>query len=109
MRKKQQPVFIGIYGTVLALDSATGEEIWRVVLKKGQFISVVMLGEMLLASAGGELWALQKRDGMILWHNKLKGLGHGFITVAGADPLLTGVLKQQQDAAAAVAAASIAS
>ena len=106
--KRQRTVYIGISGSVLALDPRTGTEIWRTVLKKGHFISVVLVGNMLLATVAGEIYRLDPSDGTVLWKNPLKGLGHGFITVGGGDPLQVAVLKQQQDAAAAAAAATAA-
>lgn len=112
MPRKQvrPPIYIGIYGTVLALDPSTGEERWRVKLKSAHFVSVVLVDDLLLASTGGELYSLDKKDGSILWHNKLKGLGHGLVTVAGASPAgaLTDQQQQHQIQASAAAATMIA-
>lgn len=106
-KQKQEPIYIGIYGTVLALDRATGEELWRAKLKTAQFVSVVLLDDLLLATTAGEIFSLSKKDGSILWHNKLKGLGHGLVTVAGASTSADVTLHQQQQAASAAAAATM--
>ena len=37
-------VFIGIKGTVLALDRATGQEVWRSKLKGASFVNVILDG-----------------------------------------------------------------
>lgn len=108
-KQKRQPIYIGIYGTVLALDPSTGEELWRAPLKKGHFISVVLVDDLLLASAGGEIFSLSKKDGSIVWHNKLKGLGHGLVTVAGGSTSNDLLSTQQHQAASAAAATMIVS
>ena len=76
-----QPLIIGIKGTVLALDQTKGEEIWRTPLKGGDFVNLTVVGEQVLATTRGEIFCLDK-NGAILWHNPLKGLGHGLVTVA---------------------------
>ena len=74
-------IFIGIHGTVLALDRATGQEVWRAKLKGSDFASVV------------------------LWQNPLKGLGVGLVTIAAPESQQTVVLheKQRRDQAASSA------
>jgi outer membrane protein assembly factor BamB len=100
-------VFIGIKGTVIALDRATGEEVWRTALK-GDFVNVVLQDGDLYATASGELFCLDPASGGIRWHNGLKGLGRGLVTIAtsGNQQALVMREKQQQDEAAAAAASS---
>src|ERR1022692_3994256 len=100
-------VFIGIHGTVVALDRATGEEVWRTSLK-GDFVNVVLQDGDLYAAASGELFCLDPSTGHIRWQNELKGLGRGRVTIAttGSQQTLVMRKKQQQDEAAAAAAAS---
>ena len=76
-------VHLGARNTVLALDLATGEEVWRVKLKSGSFTHVVRVGERVLAANQGEVWCLDARTGNELWHNPLKGLGLGLVSLAG--------------------------
>ncbi len=102
-----QPLFIGIKGTVLALDRTTGQEIWRTPLKGGDFVNVTLAGEQVLATTRGEIYSLTK-TGTILWNNPLKGLGHGLITVAteaGSTQAVVCAEKLRQDAQIAAAAA----
>jgi outer membrane protein assembly factor BamB len=98
-------VFIGIKGTVLALDRATGQEVWRTPLK-GDFVNVVLVDGDLYATASGELFCLDPATGHIRWQNGLKGLGRGLITIAtaGNQQVLVRREKQQLDEAAAAAA-----
>ncbi|MBP7935478.1 MAG: PQQ-binding-like beta-propeller repeat protein [Phycisphaerae bacterium] len=79
-RPNGEPVFIGIAGTVLALDRSTGEEIWRTPLKGSDFVNLALDGNQLLASVRGEVFCLDPATGEILWHNGLKGLGWGLVS-----------------------------
>ena len=102
-----QPLFIGIKGTVLALDRTTGQEIWRTLLKGGDFVNLTLAGEQVLATTRGEIYCLSK-TGTILWNNALKGLGHGLVTVATEAVSTQAAVcaeKLQQDAQIAAAAA----
>lgn len=83
-RKRTALLFIGIYNSVLALDAHDGVEIWRARVGAGlhAFVNVFWDGEALFASSKGEVFRLDPRTGEILWHNKLKGLGTGFVTFA---------------------------
>jgi len=100
-------LFIGIRGTVVALDRATGQEVWRTPLK-GDFVNVVLLDGVLYATASGELFCLEPASGHIRWHNELKGLGRGLVTIAtaGGQQVLPMRERQQQEEAAATAATS---
>jgi outer membrane protein assembly factor BamB len=77
-------VYLGIRGTVIALDRRTGAEQWRTPLKGSDFVNVVLDGELLLATARGEIFALHPGTGRILWNNPLKGMGWGLATIANS-------------------------
>ena len=62
-------VSIGIKGTVVALDRATGQEVWRSNLRGSDFVNVVLQDADLYATAGGELFCLDPTTGRIKWHN----------------------------------------
>ena len=99
-------IFVGIQGTVLALDRATGQEVWRSKLKSADFTNIVLQDGALYAATDGELFCLDPASGQVRWHNQLKGLGRGLITIgtyAGQQTLAMSE-KQRQDAAAAAAA-----
>jgi outer membrane protein assembly factor BamB len=78
-------IYIGIAGTVLALDRTTGDELWRAALKGKEFVNVVLDGDRVLAATRGELFCLDSTSGLILWNNELRGLGRDLMTVASAN------------------------
>jgi outer membrane protein assembly factor BamB len=98
-------IFIGISGTVIALDRGTGQEVWRTALKGGDFVNVVLLDDTLYATAKGELFCLDPATGNLRWQNQLKGLGRGLVTIAasGGQQAVAMRQKQQRDEAAAAA------
>jgi outer membrane protein assembly factor BamB len=103
-------LFIGVGGVALALDRATGEEVWRCELKGSDFVNVVQDGKDLLATAKGELFCLDAATGKIRWKNQLKGMGRGLISIATADGQQTVLAQEQrrreQEAAASAAASA---
>jgi len=104
-------IYVGIRGYVLALDRATGTEVWRTTLKGQDFINLALTDGELLATARGELYCLDPATGMIRWHNPLKGLGWGLVSIAtgegrSAQTLSAEKVRQQKAAAAAAASSS---
>jgi outer membrane protein assembly factor BamB len=99
-------LYIGIKGTVLALDRATGQEIWRTELLRSEFLNLVHQDGDLYAATAGELFCLDAVSGQVRWHNQLKGLGRGLIAIAeaGGQQSLTAREKQRRDEEAAAAA-----
>jgi outer membrane protein assembly factor BamB len=83
-------VFIGIRGSVVALNRATGEQVWATHLKGYDFVNVVVQDEAVLASCCGEIFCLDPLTGNARWHNPLKGFGRGLATLATEDTLRTG-------------------
>jgi outer membrane protein assembly factor BamB len=109
--KTSDLVFIGIKGSVVALDRATGQQVWATHLKGSDFVNVVLQDGAILASCCGEIFCLDPLTGDALWHNPLKGFGTGLATIAtehdtrsGNAPVLAE--KHRRDAAASAAAAS---
>jgi outer membrane protein assembly factor BamB len=107
--KTSDLVFVGIKGSVLALNRATGEQVWATHLKGMGFVNVVLDGGRILASTSGEVFCLEPGNGQGVWHNPLKGFGLGLATIAteGAPQgILTAAMaeKQRQDEEAAAAA-----
>ena len=70
-------IFLGLRGTVVALDRATGQEIWRASLKGADFVNILVDGDLVTATTKGEAFGLDRATGQLLWHNKLPGLGMG--------------------------------
>jgi len=96
-------IYLGIKGSVIAMDAATGGQLWVVHLKGSDFVSVVLDGDNLYATTYGEIFCLDPATGEGRWHNKLKGFGLGLITIAGdngcADHrLVSSEEKRRQDA-----------
>jgi outer membrane protein assembly factor BamB len=54
-------IFVGISGTVVALDRSTGAEVWRSDLKGNDFVNVALQDGDLYATAKGELFCLGDR------------------------------------------------
>ena len=98
-------VYVGIKGTVLALDRRTGVAVWQTPLKGSQFVNVVFDGDCVLATARGEVYCLDPLTGQIRWNNPLTGMGWGLITIAGSS-IVPMAEQQSQDAQAASAASS---
>ena len=98
-------IYLGIKGTVVALNRATGEELWRTTLKGSDFVNVVLDGNQLYAATKGELFCLDTKTGEPRWHNNLTGMGLGLISIAttSGNQVLSAQEKLQRDAAAAAA------
>ncbi|MDB6041013.1 MAG: Pyrrolo-quinoline quinone [Verrucomicrobiales bacterium] len=112
MNEASNVVYIGIQGTVIALDRSNGNEVWRTHLKGSDFVNVILDHDEVLASTSGEMFCLGLSDGQILWNNRLKGLGHGLVTMAtqtSAPQLAAMSEKLMRDQQAARNAASSAS
>ncbi len=104
-------VFIGIRGRVVALDRASGAQVWVTPLKGHEFVNVALADGDLYAAAKGELFCLDLATGHVRWHNPLKGLGWGLMTIAapgtqGNQMAMFEKQKRDRQAAAAAAAAS---
>src|SRR5690242_15731667 len=103
-------LYVGIKGTVLALDRATGQEAWRTELMRSEFVNLVLHDADLYAATAGELFCLDSTTGQIRWHNQLKGLGRGLISIAesGSQQSFIAREKQRRDEEAAAAAGTAA-
>jgi outer membrane protein assembly factor BamB len=112
--KTSDLVFIGIKGTVVALDRATGQQVWATHLKGWSFVNVVAQGRTVLASCHGEVFCLDSLTGNSHWHNPLKGFGTGLATIAsediptGGNTLVLAEKRRQDEQAAASGAAAAA-
>lgn len=108
-------IFIGIKGSVIALNRATGEQVWTTRLKGSDFVNVVLQDGKLFASCYGEIFCLDPLTGGGIWHNPLKGFGIGLATIAPQDQPQSGVppvlseQRRREEAAAAAASSSAAS
>ncbi len=110
-RDPQVLIFVGIKNAVVALDDRTGGEVWRAELHSSDYVTVLWDGEALLAANAGEVWRLDPARGDVLWHNELKGMGRGLVSLASSRrPAGTTAAtdlaaeKRRRDAAASAAA-----
>lgn len=109
-RNQRVTVYVGIKNTVLALDEKTGAEVWSAELRGSDFVTVLWDGEALFAANSGEVWRLEPATGAVLWHNRLKGLGRGVVSLASsrrasdATETSSAAAKRRQDAQTAAAA-----
>jgi len=109
---KALAIYIGINGGVIAIDRATGQQLWQTRLKGSDFVNVILDEDRVLAATKGEIFCLDVMTGSLLWHNQLTGQGRGLVTIAtasgstGMSPLRK---RQQEQEQAAQSAAIIAS
>jgi len=110
--KSSELVFVGIKGSVVALNRATGQQAWTARIKGCDFVNVTFHCGMLLASCSGEIFCLDPLTGKELWHNTLKGFGTGLATIAtdhsagtSNAPVLAEKRRRDEEAAASAAVA----
>lgn len=101
-----EPLYIGIKGHVVAVDRATGGEIWRRHLAGASYVTVRSDAGGLYAGTRGSLFCLDRTTGSVLWTNNLAGLGYNLITFAGIDATAAVADIAQKQAAAAAAGAA---
>src|SRR5438105_1067799 len=78
-------IYIGMKGTVVALDRASGAIVWQTPLKRCGFVNVVLDGGLLFAATRGEVFCLDPTNGCVRWNNGMRGFGYGLATIAGSD------------------------
>lgn len=81
-------LYIGCNGTVAAIDPDSGREVWRRRLSPGILSStsaedVCVLEDQgrVFAGSNGHLFCIDGRNGEILWHNELSGMGYNDVTL----------------------------
>src|SRR5678816_3687968 len=82
--KTSELVFVGIRGSVVALNKSTGQLIWSKRLKSYDFVNVIIEEDKVLATTYGEIFCLDALNGQLLWQNQLKGFGIGIATIVTA-------------------------
>ena len=110
MRRGQNLIYVGIKGTVSALDRASGQAVWSTKLKGYDFVNLILEGEDLFAAARGEVFCLDPETGSIRWNNSMPGFGWGLVTIAtpggSTSPGAVAAAEYQQRAAAQTASSS---
>ncbi len=105
-RTSTNTIFIGIKGTALALDRATGVEVWRTPLKGSDFVNLVLDGGDLFASTRGEVFCLNPANGEVRWNNPLRGLGWGLVAFANSGAVMLAEERRRREASNAAAAST---
>lgn len=105
-------LFIGLKGSVVALNRATGEKVWATHLKGYDFVSVVLEDDRLYATSYGEVFCLDPFTGEGLWHNQLKSFGTGLASITtgtgqSCEPTAAVAEKRRRDQEAASSAAVV--
>jgi outer membrane protein assembly factor BamB len=101
-------VFLGVRGEVVALDRATGQELWSTKLAGGDFVNLVLDQDRIIATTKGKAFCLDTATGQLLWRNDLPGLGLGLVSIAtasGSTPSGPSSQKRRNDAASTAGAA----
>ena len=106
MTRAADTIFIGIRGTVLAIDRASGDTRWSTSLKGADFVNVALQDGDLFASSNGRLYRLDPATGAIAWCNELPGLGWGLVSIAGASQATAAAEQKRRDTQRAAAAAA---
>ena len=78
--------FLGIKGSVVCLDTATGTERWRRHLRSSQLTTLSVTAEIVVAYANGHAFGLDRSTGGIIWENSLEEMGYGYCIIASGDP-----------------------
>jgi hypothetical protein len=112
---KSELVYLGIRGSVVAMDKNSGARVWETKLKGGGFVTVLVEGNQIFAGTHGEIFCLDAANGKILWHDGLSGYGFGLMSIAtrnGSSGLAVAAAEEARrqessaDAGAAVSASS---
>jgi len=99
-------IFLGVHGEVVALDRATGQELWSTKLGGSDFVNLLLDQDRIIATTKGEVFCVDAATGQLLWRNQLPGMGLGLIGIAtssGSTPIGPSSQKRRQDEAAATA------
>jgi len=111
-RDPQVLIYVGIKHSVIAMDDRTGAQVWVANLRGSDFVTLLWDGEALIAGNQGEVWRLDPQTGAVIWHNALKGMGRGVISLASGRHATTvsdtdsAAAKRRRDQAAASTAAA---
>jgi len=103
----EDTLYVGMKGSVVAVDRASGHSKWTTRLGGSRFVVVVHDGDMVIAHTKGELFGLDANNGKILWKNGLPGMGYGYATITSANigtNQAVAAIKQIMDQQAAAAA-----
>ena len=103
-------VFVGFNSRVVAMFRETGQVLWEWRSPKGrsQLVSVMLDGDILIASVQGYMYGLDPLTGGTYWENSLPGRGLGIPSLCSAransgSAGAAAIIAQQHQSAAASA------
>ncbi|HTI68956.1 MAG TPA: PQQ-binding-like beta-propeller repeat protein [Candidatus Limnocylindria bacterium] len=79
---KEAILYVGMAGSVVALEKSTGQTLWRRNLKSSGAVLILVEGNVIYASTCGHLFAINATTGEPLWQNEMRGCGFGMATLA---------------------------
>ena len=79
-------IYVVFVKRVVGLDRRTGNVYWSWKPKKwpGTYPALLLGKDTLVVSLSGHMWVLNPLTGEELWHNPLKGMGVGVLTMVSA-------------------------
>jgi outer membrane protein assembly factor BamB len=77
-------LFVGTHGHVRAIEKRTGAQVWDVDLPwtSNGLVTLLVEGHVIYAGCRGKLFAIDARNGTILWKDELSGLAYDNMTLA---------------------------
>ena len=97
-------VYVGVKGSVAAIDKKTGANVWQTEIKSrafaaNRFVTLLVEAGFVYAHTYGELFCLNALTGEILWRNKLEGLSYDIASLAtegSSSPSIAALVCQQE-------------
>lgn len=97
-------VFTGFNSRVAALSRATGDIVWSWKAPKGSaYVTLLLDGDLLIASVNGYMYALEALTGEMRWMNEMSGFGFGVTSLASVHGSAPAVLPAAAEEAAEAA------
>ena len=89
MGRQSKLLYVGTGRFVVAVDPASGEEVWRTKIPSpyGTIVTLLLAKDRVYVGHAGSVYCLDARSGGILWKNGLPKTGYGavLLTMEGAD------------------------
>lgn len=104
--RRSDIVYLGIKGTVLALDRHSGARLWETKLKGQGFVTLLVEKDRVLAATHGEVFCLDAQHGTVLWHDPLRGYGYGLVSLASERGSVSPTVAREEEARRHAAAAA---
>lgn len=98
-------LFVGLRGTIVAIDRTTGDTLWSTRLKGADFVTVAVDEGQLFAATKGRIYRLDPVTGDVQWYNDLPGLGYGIVSIGGTQTEVMRAERKRRDAQTAAAGA----